>query len=106
MKQPSADCGPSIAAPCSSLKLARITLDNDGSLRAPHGTIGNAIRKLRLARGLTQQQLADRVERSQSAIAFYENGRICPSVRTVMLMAVEFNVPLEYILAHRRTLFA
>jgi transcriptional regulator with XRE-family HTH domain len=86
--------------------MAHITLDNDGSLRAPHGTIGNAIRRLREERKLTQEQLAKRIQRTQSAVASYESGRICPSVKTAKLLALTLNVPLELILAHRRTLFA
>lgn len=86
--------------------MAHIKSTNDGSFRAPHGTIGNAIRALRLERRWTQAQLAERVRRTQSTIAYYENGRLCPSVATAKLLAIEFNVPLEFILAHRRTLFA
>ena len=85
--------------------MGHITLTNDGSLRAPHGTIGNAIRKLREERRWTQEQLGKRIGRCQSAIAAYEIGRICPSVKTAKLMSIEFDVPLEFILAHRRSLF-
>lgn len=85
--------------------MAHITLTNDGSLRAPHGTIGTAIRKLREERRWTQEQLAKRIDVSQSAVAHYESGRMCPSVKTATSMALMFNVPLEFILAHRRTLF-
>ncbi len=85
--------------------MGHITLTNDGSLRAPHGTIGNAIRKLREKNQWTQWQLGERVGVTQSAIASYESGRICPSVKVAKLMSIEFNVPLEFILAHRRSLF-
>ena len=85
--------------------MAHITLTNDGSLRAPHGTIGNAIRNLRKQRELTQAQLADKTNVSQSAVALWESGRTCPSVKRVRMLAVIFNVPLEFILGHRRNLF-
>ncbi len=85
--------------------MPHITLTNDGSFRAPHGTIGNAIRQLRQERQWTQEQLGKRVNRTQPAIASYESGRICPSLKTAQLMAIEFNVPLEFMLAHRRSLF-
>lgn len=85
--------------------MAHITLNNDGSMRTPHGTIGNAIKVLREERQWTQEQLGKRVGVTQSAVASWERGRICPSVRTAQLLALEFNVPLEFILAHRRTLF-
>lgn len=83
-----------------------ITLSNDGSFRAPHGTIGNCIRQLRKKRQWTQEQLAKRIWVTQSAVASYESDRICPSVKTLQLMALEFNVPLEFILAHRRSLLS
>jgi transcriptional regulator with XRE-family HTH domain len=86
--------------------VAHLTLTNDGSIRAPHGTIGNAIKTLRSQRKWTQCQLAEKLGVTQSAVAYYENGRVCPSVRVAKLMSIEFNVPLEFILAHRRSLFA
>lgn len=85
--------------------MAHITSTNDGTFRAPHGTIGNAIRTLRKKCGWTQEQLGKRIGCTQSAIASYESGRICPSYKLANLLAVELNVPLEFILAHRRRLF-
>lgn len=85
--------------------MGHITLTNNGSLRAPHGTIGNAIKKLREERRLSQEQLGKRVNVTQSAIASYESGRICPSVKVAKLLSITFDVPLEFILAHRRSLF-
>jgi DNA-binding XRE family transcriptional regulator len=100
------DGGANASEACSPLRVAHITLTNNGTLRAPHGTIGNAIRRLREERQWTQEQLAKRLNITQSAIASFESGRICPSIKTAKVMAIEFNVPLEFILAHRRTLFA
>ena len=74
-------------------------------LRAPHGTIGNAIKQLRLKRMLTQRQLAKKIGVTQSAIAHYESGRMCPCLEVATVIAREFNVPLEFILGHRRRLF-
>lgn len=85
--------------------MPHITSANDGSLRAPHGTIGNAIKNLRIERQLTQYQLAEKCQVTQSAVALWERGRNCPSVKRVKLLALIFNVPLEFILGHRRTLF-
>lgn len=84
----------------------RVKLTNDGSMRTPHGTLGNAIKKLRDERQWTQEKLAKKLGVSQGAVASFEGGRICPSVKTMKLLAVEFNVPIEFLLAHRRTLFA
>ena len=72
--------------------------------RTPHGTIGNAIRRLRKERRWTQVKLAEKVYVTQGAIAGFELGRIFPSHRTLVLMAIEFNVPLEFLEAHRRRL--
>lgn len=85
--------------------MERITSTNDGSFRAPHGTIGNAIRNLRIERELTQDQLGKKVGVSQSGVASWESGRTCPSVKRAQLLAVVFNVPLEFILGHRKRLF-
>ena len=73
--------------------------------RAPHGTIGDAIRALREQRQWTQGQLAKRLNRTQSAVASYESGRICPSLMVANRMAVAFNVPIEFLIGHRRSLF-
>lgn len=85
--------------------MAHITPTNDGTFRAPHGTIGNAIRQLRMERGLTQEQLGKKCGVTQSGVASWESGRICPSVKKAQLLAITFNVPLEFILGHRKTLF-
>ena len=86
--------------------MAHITLTNDGSIRAPYGTVANAIKTLRTKRELSQQKLADKTGVTQSAVASWESGRTCPSVKRAKLLAIVFDVPLELILAHRRTLFA
>jgi transcriptional regulator with XRE-family HTH domain len=85
--------------------VAHITSTNDGSFRAPHGTIGNAIRHLRTKQGLTQEQLAKKCEVTQSAVASWESGRTCPKTRKASMLAYIFNVPLEFILGHRKKLF-
>lgn len=86
--------------------IKQVTLYSDPTLRPPYGTIGNAVKKLREKQQWTQTQLAKRIRVSQSAVAAYEAGRICPSVKTVKLMALEFNVALEFLMAHKRSLFA
>lgn len=85
--------------------MSGITPSNAG-IRAPHGTIGNAIRALREKNGLTQVRLADKIKRTQSTIASYESGRIAPSLMTVRRLATELNVPVEFLLAHKRSLFS
>lgn len=77
----------------------------DAAFRTPHGTLANALRQLRLQKNLTQCQLAKRIDRTQSAIASYESGRIAPSMKTAQLLAIELSVPYEFLLGHRRSLF-
>lgn len=85
--------------------MSHITSTNDGSFRAPHGTIGNAIKNLRKERGLTQEQLANKCGVTQSAVASWESGRTCPKTKKATTLAYVFNVPLEFILGHRKRMF-
>lgn len=85
--------------------VSHITSTNDGSFRAPYGTIGNAIKNLRLKHFMTQVQLAKKLGVTQSAVASWELGRTCPKTKRAQMLAVIFNVPLEFILGHRKSLF-
>lgn len=85
--------------------MSHITSANDGTLRAPYGTVGNAIRTLRKNCELTQAQLAKKCDVTQSAVASWESGRTCPKTKKVQLLAIAFNVPIELILGHRKRLF-
>lgn len=80
-------------------------MTNTHALRTPYGSIGNAIRSLRLKRGLTQLELAKAIKRTQSAVASYESGRICPSLMSAKRIASALNVPVEFLIGHRRSLF-
>ena len=73
--------------------------------RTPYGTFGIACRKLRMARGWTQVQLAKKLDVSQVSVAWYETGRNLPSSATMSKLSVLFGVPLEFLQAHKRTLF-
>jgi DNA-binding XRE family transcriptional regulator len=52
------------------------------------------IREIRERRGLTQQQLADRVGKKRSTIAMYEGGRIDIPVRVLCRIAHILKVPV------------
>lgn len=67
--------------------------------------MGNCIRVLREERNLTQWQLADKVGVSQSTVACWESGRMCPLRHRAETLAEVFNVPLAFLLAHRKRLF-
>ena len=54
------------------------------------------LKKLRVEAGLSQEALADLIHVSRSAIAKYENGGGKPSEETLKLIAVYFNVDVNY----------
>ncbi|MGC1955672.1 MAG: helix-turn-helix transcriptional regulator [Gammaproteobacteria bacterium] len=55
--------------------------------QAPEFELAQAIIGARIARGLTQEQLAARMGTSQSYIARLESGTTLPSTRTLMRIA-------------------
>ena len=59
-------------------------------------SIGNKIKMLRKGRGLTQFQLADRMDCSRGTIANYETGRRTPSFAEIRRMSEMFGVSVDY----------
>ena len=55
----------------------------------------NRLEALRAARGLTQQELADRVEVSRQTIISLENGRYNPSILLAFRLSRLFGVTIE-----------
>lgn len=60
--------------------------------------IGHKIAELRDLHKLTQKELSDKLNLSQSAIAYYETNKKRPSIETLQLMAKIFNVNISYFL--------
>ena len=58
----------------------------------------NNIRKLRQLKGLTQQELADKLGLSKFNISDYEIGRTEPDIQTLKKFADFFEVSIDYIL--------
>lgn len=54
---------------------------------APEYAIARAVIKVRTACGLTQAELAERIDSSQSYIARLENGRVLPNHKTLYRIA-------------------
>lgn len=54
-----------------------------------------AFKNLRLAKGLTQNQLAAALGMSKSAVSMYENGRRSPDLETAEAIADYFNVNMD-----------
>ena len=67
------------------------------------GDFPNIFRKIREQSGLTQQQMADKLGVSRSAIGMYENGEREPNFETLELIADTFNVDMNYLLVKKPT---
>ena len=57
--------------------------------------IGKNIRRFRVAKGMTQQQLADKLYVTRSTLSNYENGRRHPNLIIAILIADFFQVSLD-----------
>ena len=60
--------------------------------------LGLQIAFLRKKAGLSQQQLAERLHLSGSAVGMYEQGRRQPSCDILVALSLEFGVTLEYLM--------
>ena len=60
--------------------------------------LGLQIAFLRKKAGLSQQQLAERLHLTSSAVGMYEQGRRQPSVDILVALSLEFGVTLEYLM--------
>lgn len=62
------------------------------------GSFQSVLKSLRTARGMTQDELAKKLEISRSAIGMYEKGSREPDYETLELIADFFNVDTDYLL--------
>ena len=60
--------------------------------------LAKQIKILRINAGMSQAQLADKLNISPSAIGMYEQGRRVPSVDLLILLARLYNVSLDYLI--------
>ena len=60
--------------------------------------LGKRIRKLRTGAGLTQSDLAEKLEIKKSTVSAYENGDRKPNKDTVIKIAYLFNVTTDWLL--------
>ena len=67
----------------------------DGRNGEEEGSLENKIRELRRAKGLTQQQLAERVHVSSRTIISLEQGQYNPSLLLAYRLALEFGTTIE-----------
>ncbi len=61
----------------------------------PRHDIQNLVRQHRLMSGMTQQELADRVEVTRQTILSIEKGKYTPSVALALCLAEVFEVSVE-----------
>ena len=66
--------------------------------------IGQRIRQIRKARGLSQDQLAERVMVTRQAVSRWENGETQPGTETLKLLSKEFDVSINTLLGSPRQL--
>lgn len=59
--------------------------------------IGRRIKEVREKRGLTQQMLGDRINKSKSAVSSYETGSQAPPIEVLISIASVLNVSLDYL---------
>ncbi len=66
---------------------------------------GENLKKLRQARGLTQQELGSRVGLSKAVVSKYENALGYPTLDTLITLAAFFGVTTDYLLGvkHQKT---
>ena len=58
----------------------------------------NNLRELRLAKGLTHQQLGEVFHVSRTTISNYETGKIEPSIKLILDISEYFEVSLDQLL--------
>lgn len=67
------------------------------------GDFPNIFKRIRERSGLTQQQMADKLGISRSAIGMYEKGEREPNFETLELIADTFNVDMNFLLGKKPT---
>ena len=60
--------------------------------------LGEIIKKLRIARGLNQVQLAQKLDVSKQTISNWDNNNILPSVEMLMKISRFFSVSTDFLL--------
>ena len=58
---------------------------------------GLLLKQLRENKGLTQQQLAEKINRNKTVISKYENNLQSPTLDTLIQFSLIFNVSLDYL---------
>lgn len=59
---------------------------------------GERLKELRIEKGLTQKQLAQKIDNAQSAIVYWESNRQEPSISALKKLCIELDVSADYLL--------
>lgn len=60
------------------------------------------LRTLRIAKGLSQQKLADSIGVTQQAIHQYENGKVEPDLQNLIRLADALEVSVDLLIGHQK----
>ena len=60
-------------------------------------SFGEKLKELRIEKGLSQKELADLVDTSQSAIFYWENNQQEPKISSLKKLCIFFNVSADYL---------
>ena len=82
---------------CSTATLLELAMANDQQFLE---TLGERIRELRKAQGMTQEDLAERMDVTQALIASYESARRSIPLRKLCLLADIFGIPIQEVVGH------
>ena len=66
-------------------------------------SFGSKLRELRTAAGMTQEQLAKKINLSKANVSKYEAGIVEPNLDTLTAISVLFNVSTDYLLDTKPT---
>ncbi|MFQ7034328.1 MAG: helix-turn-helix domain-containing protein [Candidatus Borkfalkia sp.] len=61
-------------------------------------SFGEKLKELRIEKGLSQKELADLVDTSQSAIFYWENNQQEPKISSLKKLCIFFNVSADYLI--------
>lgn len=62
-----------------------------------HKIVGNGLKEIRTALGVTQAELAERVGVARVSIVAIESGRFIPTIETALRISQALRVPIEKI---------
>ena len=60
--------------------------------------VNTTIRRLRLEKGINQEQLAEQLHVTRQAVSSWENGKTQPDIETLTQLAAYFQVSVEYLI--------